>query len=124
MSESCVKHPMAVAEFACGRCGHDFCPECVVFPFGLAKPPMCITCALQAGGVKRRDPNRSKLSRREVRQRLKARNQSTVTRSELRTSKLGRAVEAPPDPDSERSERWIAGEGDAEEYPGGWKQVF
>lgn len=124
MSESCVKHPMTVAEFACGRCGHDFCPECVVFPFGLRKPPLCITCALEMGGISRRDAGRPKLSRREVRRRTKVRKQVTVTRSELRSSELGRTVEPPDDPDEVDSQRWLDGTSDAEEFPGGWRQVF
>lgn len=124
MSESCVKHPMTVAEFACGQCGHDFCPECVVFPFGLRKPPLCITCALSVGGVSRRESGRPRLSRREVRRRVKQRSQVTVTRSELHTSDLGRPAPAPEDPDAEQAERWMEGERDAEEFPGGWKQVF
>lgn len=124
MSESCVKHPMAVAEFACGRCGHDFCPECVVFPFGLRRPPMCIDCALQTSGISRRETGRPKLNRREVRARVRQRRQETVTRSELQSSKLGRVAEQLPDPDEEQSERWMEGSGDADEFPGGWKQVF
>ncbi|MBS1837500.1 MAG: hypothetical protein JST64_07365 [Actinobacteria bacterium] len=123
VSESCVKHPMTVAEFACGRCGHDFCAECVVFPFGLAKPPMCITCALLVGGISRRDQGRPKLSRRTVRRRLKERTQVTVTRSEVRNSKLGRTTAQTSDLDEASSERWMDG-GDAEEFPGGWRQVF
>ena len=51
MSESCVRHPMNVAEFACGRCGHDFCPECVVFPYGLGKPPRSGGWVASADGV-------------------------------------------------------------------------
>jgi hypothetical protein len=125
VSESCVKHPMAVAEFACGECGHDFCPECVVFPFGLKKPPLCISCALAKGGVSRRDTGRPKLSRRQVRQRLKARQQTTVVRSEIRTSGLGQLAEPPlPTLEEQQSDRWLEGDPDPEEFPGGWKQVF
>ncbi len=124
MSDSCVKHPMAVAEFACGTCGHDFCPECVVFPFGLSKPPMCITCALEKGGVSRRETGRPKLNRRQIRQRLKARSQTTVTRSEIRSSGIGHVAEPLPSEEDQQSARWLEGERDAEEFPGGWKQVF
>lgn len=124
MSESCVRHPMNVTEFACGRCGHDFCPQCVVFPYGLGKPPMCITCALQIGGISRRESGRPKLSRREIRQRVKERKRVTVTRSELHSSGAARPAEDLPDPDDDRAERWIEGHGDAEEFPGGWRQVF
>jgi hypothetical protein len=115
---------MAVAEFACGACGHDFCPECVVFPFGLKKPPLCITCALQKGGVSRRETGRPKLGRRQVRQRLKARSQTTVARSEIRSSGFGHVAEPPPSVEDQQAEGWMEGDRDPEEFPGGWKQVF
>ncbi len=123
MSDSCVKHPMAVAEFACGTCGHDFCPECVVFPFGLSKPPMCITCALAKSGVSKRETGRPKLGRRQVKQRLKARKQTTVTRSEVRSSGIGTVADPLPPRDDE-AERWIDDDAGPDSLPGGWKQVF
>jgi len=124
VSESCVKHPMVVAEFACSQCGHDFCTECVVFPYGLRKPPVCITCALDIGGVSRRTTGRPKLSRREIRQKVKERSRTTVTRSEVRTSGLGAVAEVLPSEDDQQSERWMDGASEPEEFPGGWKQTF
>ena len=116
MSFSCVKHPMAIAEFVCGQCGHEFCAECVVFPYGVDKPPTCITCALQMGGVRKRATGRPKLSRRAVKKRLKEHQR-------------GRAKPAPVAPDvteepSYDDERWMHGLGDADDFPGGWKQSY
>ena len=124
MSESCVKHPMTVAEFACGTCGHDFCPERVVFPYGLKKPPICITCALARGGVSRRETGRPKLSRKQIKERMKARNLTTMTRSEVRSSGIGKVVEPLPTVEEQQDERWLRGEREPDDFPGGWKQVF
>jgi len=115
---------MVVAEFACGRCGHDFCPECVVFPYGLRKPPLCITCALDIGGVSRRSTGRPRLSQRQVRQRVKERSRTTMTRSEVRTSGIGKPAETLPTEEDQQAEHWMEGARDAEEFPGGWKQTF
>lgn len=119
MSSSCVKHPMAVAEHVCGRCGHDFCPECVVYPHGTAKPPMCITCALELGGVRTSSRDRPpRMSRRAVKRRLKE-HQSA------RREAAARAVEAEAVPDtSYEEEKWMQGVGSAEDFPGGWTQQF
>ncbi len=125
MSDACVRHPMTVAEFACGTCGYDFCPECVVFPHGLKKPPMCISCALDRGGVRRRETGRPKLGRREIKLRLDARRQrTTVTRTEFQQSRLGQVVDPLPSEDETQTKRWMDGERDAEEFPGGWSQKF
>ncbi len=50
----CAKHPFDVASATCGSCRDAFCPECVIYPFGEKKPPMCVPCALVAGGVRRK----------------------------------------------------------------------
>jgi hypothetical protein len=49
-TQHCVKHQFDVAEDHCTSCGESFCPGCLVYPFGLARP-LCIPCALVAGGV-------------------------------------------------------------------------
>jgi hypothetical protein len=70
VSFSCVKHPMTLAQHICGECGHQFCPECVVFPFGMTKPPACIACALELAGVRRQATGRPKLTRKSIKRRL------------------------------------------------------
>jgi hypothetical protein len=108
---------MAIAEHVCGRCGHDFCPECVVFPHGVQRPPMCITCALELGGVRRRGTDRPpKMSRRAVKKRLKE-HQRTVRKP----VPVEAAVEPEPSYDEEK---WMHGVGSAEDFPGGWKQEY
>ena len=49
----CGKHPFEVAAAFCGRCRAGHCADCLVFPFGSRRPPLCIPCALVAGGIRR-----------------------------------------------------------------------
>jgi hypothetical protein len=68
---SCAKHTGAFATGLCGECGHGFCEECLVFPFGPSKPAMCIACALAFSGVRgrrERPPAKVRLSRAERKQ--------------------------------------------------------
>ena len=123
-SFSCVKHPITMGEYICGDCGHQFCPECVVFPFGLRKPPLCLACALAKGGISRRDQGLPKLGRRQVKQRVKARRQTTVTRSEMHSSGLGQAVETVPSVEEQQAASLLDGDRSPDEFPGGGKQVF
>lgn len=114
MSLSCVRHPMTLGEHICGECGHQFCPECVVFPFGAARPPLCIACALELGGVRRRATDRPKLTRKAVRQRLAARRGTTEQPEEAptgeRTSDPARSFPAEDLP--------------LDSAPGGWQRRF
>lgn len=48
----CVRHMEEPAANACGDCAREFCTRCLVYSFGPKKPPMCINCALYAGGVR------------------------------------------------------------------------
>lgn len=107
-----------MAEFVCGRCGHEFCPECVVFPYGVDKPPMCISCALQAAGVSKRPTGRPKLGRRTVKRRLKDHSRTATTE----TTTMAPA-QLPEDPDP-GEERWMHGAGDPDDFPGAWKQTY
>ncbi len=123
MSFSCVKHPMTMGEYICGECGHQFCPECVVFPFGTAKPPTCIACALELGGVRRQKTGRPKLTRKAIRQRLAEQRQLQEEHAAAiaAAAALDAASQVPgatPDP------TWMEGSVSAEELPGGWKQTF
>jgi hypothetical protein len=70
MARVCIRHPFILSENLCGRCGAEFCRECLVFPRG-QKLPLCVTCAVIASGV-RSKPNPA-LSKRAIRARAKAR---------------------------------------------------
>lgn len=54
MSECCVKHTANRSVGHCCQCGESRCEECMVFPFGERRPPMCIPCALAFAGVRHR----------------------------------------------------------------------
>ena len=69
MLESCDKHLFEAAEDFCGRCGFEFCGECLVYSFGLRKPPLCIPCAVVAAGIRSNaaPPVADKRERRQLR---------------------------------------------------------
>ena len=119
VSFSCVKHPMAVSEYVCGQCGLEFCPECVVFPYGVDKPPVCITCALQMGGVRKRATGRPKLSRRAVKKRVKEHQ-----RARMRTAPAEAVATEDEEEVAYQDERWMHGLGSPDDFPGGWKQQY
>src|SRR4051812_7997091 len=52
MQGRCDKHLFEGAEDRCGKCGYEFCGECLVYAFGAKKPPYCIPCAVAAAGVR------------------------------------------------------------------------
>lgn len=51
--ENCTKHIFEIAATQCRACRGMFCEECLVWTHGPKQPPMCIQCALVAGGVRR-----------------------------------------------------------------------
>jgi hypothetical protein len=54
MQGRCDKHLFEQAEDRCGRCGQEFCAECLVYSFGPSRPPFCIPCAVASSGVRNR----------------------------------------------------------------------
>jgi len=48
----CVRHYEETMAGTCRSCHAPFCSRCLVFAFGPKKPPFCIGCALNAGGVR------------------------------------------------------------------------
>jgi hypothetical protein len=58
MQGRCDKHLFDGAEDRCGKCGYEFCGECLVYSFGPKKPPFCIPCAVAAAGIRNNAGNR------------------------------------------------------------------
>lgn len=116
MSSSCVRHPMTLGSHICGDCGHQFCTECVVHPYGPSKAPLCIACALELGGVRRQRTGRPKLTRRSIRERLAAQRDGSATPIP--------ADEPALDPPVTDRDPWLDGDVAAEELPGGWSQRY
>lgn len=70
MNGLCHLHSFSVAQAVCHRCGHTFCEECTVHPFG-ARKPLCKDCAMVIGGV-RPHAQRPAQPKRVIRQRVRA----------------------------------------------------
>lgn len=75
LQERCCKNHFEYADDYCNRCGLPFSNEFLVYAFGQAKPPLCVSCALAQSGVRSNAGNRPTVSRRELRKREKARKQ-------------------------------------------------
>ena len=93
----------------------------MVFPFGASKPPMCIACALELGGVRRQKVDRPKLARKSIKERLamQRRGSSVPTGNEPAGAPTGTADGAPPE-----DREWLEGSVDAEDVPGGWSTSY
>ncbi|MEZ5269662.1 MAG: hypothetical protein R2714_12735 [Microthrixaceae bacterium] len=107
---------MAVSEQVCTRCGHDFCTECVVFPFGVSKGPLCISCALEAGGVSKQHTGRPKLAGKEIKRRV-----SNVPAPSAASS--ADTDDSNADDEADLDQAWLNGEVDVESS-GGWSRTF
>ena len=75
MEGRCERHLFDQAADLCGRCGAEFCADCLVYSFGPTKPPFCLPCAVEASGVRsgagfRPAPKRKEL--KELRRRREA----------------------------------------------------
>ena len=123
VSFSCVRHPMTMGEHICGECGHQFCPECVVFPFGTSKPAMCITCALERGGVRRQSTGRPKLARKSIKERLALHRQATAPAAES-ASETHAEDPVPAAPPAVQQDPWLEGHVQPEDVPGAWRQEY
>jgi hypothetical protein len=73
MTRVCVRHPFERSENLCGHCGQEFCRDCLVFPHGPRKQPICVQCGLAAGGVRSNARLQPAMPRRELKRLLKER---------------------------------------------------
>lgn len=69
----CENHAFEMAEDLCGQCGRDYCPECLVYPFGPKKAPYCKSCALALAGIRKHAAVAPALSKRELKRRRRER---------------------------------------------------
>ena len=93
MARVCIRHPFLVSENLCGRCGSEFCRECLVFPRG-QKLPLCVTCAVTASGARVRGA--AGISKRIIRSRSKERARETAEREAAAASPIETAPTAKP----------------------------
>jgi hypothetical protein len=77
----CDQHLFEAAEDLCRECGREYCDECLVYPFGPKKPPLCRQCAIAAAGIrkhaKRPKVKTSRELKRQVKERKKAAKKAT-----------------------------------------------
>lgn len=69
MDGRCDRHLFEGADDICKECGREFCHECLVYPFGTKKPPLCHSCAIAAAGI-RKHAGRGRVSSRRERKKL------------------------------------------------------
>jgi hypothetical protein len=72
------------AEDNCSQCGREYCHECLVYPFGAKKPPLCHACAIARAGIRKHAARSKVASKRELKRLEKERK---------RKAKLEREVE-------------------------------
>ncbi len=78
MEGRCERHNFDRAIDLCGRCGGEYCSDCLVYPFGPRKPPFCLPCAVSQGGVRSSAATYRALSGRKMRQLQKQRKAALV----------------------------------------------
>jgi hypothetical protein len=49
---TCRKHSFELTHAVCAHCDHEYCEDCMVFPFGEDQPGYCIDCAFVVAGVR------------------------------------------------------------------------
>lgn len=69
MDGRCDQHLFEGADDLCTDCGREYCHECLVYPFGPEKPPLCHSCAIARAGI-RKHAGRSRVGSRRERKRL------------------------------------------------------
>jgi hypothetical protein len=94
MQSRCAKHLFEGAEDLCGKCGLEFCGECLVYAFGPKKPPLCIPCAVAAAGIRAAAGNRPVVNKQEMKRLQKERN-SAFKRFRRERKKQPAVAEAP-----------------------------
>ncbi len=72
-SAFCENHNFEMADDVCGQCGRDYCAECLVYPYGPKKAPLCKSCAIARAGIRKHAAAPPALSKRELRRRRRDR---------------------------------------------------
>jgi len=54
VAERCGIHHFARAAGRCRACESAYCNECLVYPNGRRRQPLCVPCALVVAGIRRR----------------------------------------------------------------------
>jgi hypothetical protein len=84
MQRTCSKHPYEPSDNLCRSCGREYCGDCLVYPNGTHKLPLCLACAVAEAGLRSTARPQRKLPKREIRRRERRRIED-VTRSAEQT---------------------------------------
>ena len=87
MEGRCERHLFDRAVDLCGRCGCEFCADCLVYSFGPKKPPFCLPCAVEAAGVRNGAGSRPSLGRKEAKAFAKRREELLAQRDQVDPSR-------------------------------------
>lgn len=82
MDGRCDQHLFEAAEDICSQCGREWCHECLVYPFGPKKPPLCHACAIAKAGIRKHAARSRVMSRRELRRLEKERKRQAKAKRE------------------------------------------
>jgi hypothetical protein len=91
MQGRCGKHVFEASDDVCGKCGNEFCSECLVYSFGPKRPPFCITCAIAAAGIRSSAAGPS-LSRRQLKRLRKEREAAQAAEADLAAETVPNAL--------------------------------
>lgn len=81
MEGRCERHLFDQATDLCGRCGLEYCADCLVYSFGPSKPPFCLPCAVEAAGVRQGAALRAAPSRKERKELTRRREEFLARRA-------------------------------------------
>ena len=87
MEGRCERHLFDRAVDLCGRCGSEYCADCLVYSFGPKKPPFCLPCAVSAAGVRQNAGSRGKVDRKEAKAFTRRREEFLAQRDSASTVK-------------------------------------
>ena len=92
MQGHCDKHVFEAREATCNHCGGDYCGDCLVYAHGPKKPPLCVSCALAAAGVRSTAARPVVRSKREIRREVKAQRKTQKLAAKARTATTPEAL--------------------------------
>jgi len=64
---NCILHPFEQADRVCSSCGGWHCDGCLVTPWGPRKGALCVSCAIQKGGVRKSSGQAAMRSKQDIR---------------------------------------------------------
>ena len=67
-STNCILHTFQPADRICSACGAWHCDSCLVTPFGPRKGALCVSCAIERGGVRKTSGQAPKRTPSDIRQ--------------------------------------------------------